>query len=323
MITLQSLTTEQETKILGLKSAHFRMDRADRLRDAVVQCIEDYRLRSKLGKPFEARGVIVTGNTRVGKSQEIQRVLEEVNNLALPMKNGTQARMVHCLLSGRGTWKDLGNRTIAATGYRKKSGETQDAVWQRVTTVAENTGVIGIHYDECQHVFVKGSRNSAATNASILDSFKTLLKDRGHPLILILSGVPELAEFVNTEPQLAHLLRPVHFDDIVLDRSSDKDEVTALLFEYADLAEVSMDELMTEDFLGRLVFACCNRWGLVIELICDALERCIRADENHCGLHRFNEALCDRTGLSPSYTPFVVPDYVSAFDPAQLEQLRL
>ena len=61
---------------------------------------------------------------------------------------------------------------------------------------------------------MKGSRNSAATNASILDSFKTLLNDRGHPLILILSGVPELAEFVNTEPQLAHLLRPVHFDDI-------------------------------------------------------------------------------------------------------------
>jgi hypothetical protein len=48
-----------------------------------------------------------------------------------------------------------------------------------------------------------------------------LLKDSRWPLVLILSGIPALDDHIAREEQFARLLRPVHFDSIDLNRSSD------------------------------------------------------------------------------------------------------
>ncbi|TNC59160.1 hypothetical protein [Rubellimicrobium roseum] len=126
-------------------------------------------------------------------------------------------------------------------------------------------GVIGIAFDKCQHVFSKGG---GRTNGIFLDSFKTLLKDSRWPLMLILSGVPELGNYVQKEEQLARLLRPIRFDPIHLPQ--DMDEMNRLAYTYADRAGLCFDALSSTDFFYRLAYAFAGRWGLVIELIIEA-----------------------------------------------------
>lgn len=100
-------------------------------------------------------------------------------------------------------------------------------------------------------------------------------------MMLILSGVPELAQHIQKEKateerrQLRFLLRPVYFDLIDLNR--DFAELNGLAYSYADKAGVDFDELSNADFFRRLAFACAYRWGLVIEMLIEAFVACLLA----------------------------------------------
>jgi hypothetical protein len=115
--------------------------------------------------------------------------------------------------------------------------------------------VVGIHFDECQHVFTKDGNQ---TNQQILDSFKTLLKESRWPLMLILSEIPSLAAYVAKEEQLARLLRTVRFEAIDPSKQSDMDELLQLTFSYAEKARVDFSPLATRDFLEHFTFTMSN-----------------------------------------------------------------
>ena len=184
---------------------------------------------------------------------------------------------------------------------------------EKVVDQGRRQNVIGIHFDECQHVF---SEKDGRTNSIILDSLKTLLKDSRWPLILILSGIPALATHVQREEQLARLLRPVHFDEIIPDR--DIEELNQLAFAFADRAGLDFEPLSNADFLHRLSFACANRWGLVIELLIEALTIGKRAGAGACSAEHFDQAFSATYGTPVGYSPFTLNDYRDGFDQKNL-----
>jgi hypothetical protein len=160
---------------------------------------------------------------------------------------------------------------------------------------AEGQGVVGIHYDECQHIF---SKHNPTANAIILDSFKALLKQINWPIMLILSGFDELADYVAQEEQLNHLLRPIAFGEIAVRKAEDRDELAALCFGFADRANISFVNLHTEDFYRRLAFASVDRWGLAIELIIDAMKIARQANQSEVTIDDFSLAYSHSTGGS-------------------------
>ena len=184
---------------------------------------------------------------------------------------------------------------------------------EKVVDQGRRQNMIGIHFDECQHVF---SEKDGRTNSIILDSLKTLLKDSRWPLILILSGIPALATHVQREEQLARLLRPVHFDEIIPDR--DIEELNQLAFAFADRAGLDFEPLSNADFLHRLSFACANRWGLVIELLIEALTIGKRAGAGACSAEHFDQAFSATYGTPVGYSPFTLNDYRDGFDQKNL-----
>ena len=184
---------------------------------------------------------------------------------------------------------------------------------EKVVDQGRRQNMIGIHFDECQHVF---SEKDGRTNSIILDSLKTLLKDSRWPLILILSGIPALATHVQREEQLARLLRPVHFDEIIPDR--DIEELNQLAFAFADRAGLDFEPLSNADCLHRLSFACANRWGLVIELLIEALTIGKRAGAGACSAEHFDQAFSATYGTPVGYSPFTLNDYRDGFDQKNL-----
>ena len=146
-----------------------------------------------------------------------------------------------------------------------------------------------------------------------------MMKEPRWPLMLILSGVPTLSEYVRSYEQLDALVDPVHFDEINLKR--DEKQIVELLFAYADEAEIDVEELVTKDFLSRLDFACAHRWGLVIELLIDTLTTAKLEGKSELELEDFAEQFALRTGTTKQYSPFTEPDYVEAFDTARMLKL--
>ena len=299
-----------------MKAAHYPFPRSAALQDALSWCMTDYYMKAAAGGDFEARGVLVTGQTRVGKTHEIKRLVRRINDAHDVMPNGQPAKFVHCILSGKVTWKDLGVKTLEALGYPAEGRRTQTYIWDMVVDQARRQGVIGIHYDECQHVFTD---DGAKTNRIFLDSFKTLLKDSRWPLILILSGVPELARHIDKEKQLSHLLRPVSFE--LIDPDRDLHELNHLAFSYADQAGLDFEPLSNADFFQRLSHACANRWGLVIELVIEAFKICSLAGQTQVTLDHFAEAFSEAYGTPSGFSPFTVSDYRESFDPDRLLEI--
>jgi hypothetical protein len=157
------------------------------------------------------------------------------------------------------------------------------------------------------------------TNDVFLDNFKSLMKDKTWPLMLILSGVPELSKYVNQNEQLATLLRRVHFDTIRLE--DDMEELNQLAFAFAKEAGVSFEPLSNVDFFERLNHACVMRWGLVIELMIEALTTCHRAGAKEISIQHFAEAFALRANLPMGFTPFTVPDYQATFDHTKIASI--
>ncbi len=228
-----------------LIAARYPFNRAEDLAEAVTWCATDYYTKASIGGRFEARGIIVIGESRQGKSTEIDRMLTQFNDGSTVMPDGRPAKIVSCLLSGKVTLKDLGYEILNVLGYPLKGYHNQRDIWAKVRKYAELQGVIGIHFDECQHVFTQGD---SLTNQKILDSFKSLLKDQQWPLMLILSGVPSLATHIRKEEQLDRLLRTVSFEGINLSRKSDMNELINLVFIYGDKAQLEFDDFEMNDF---------------------------------------------------------------------------
>jgi len=306
-----------------LQDAHYTFPRAAVLREAFTQCVTDHFVKASNGGHFEARGLVVTGESRVGKTSETIKLIDEFNDSRTEMPGGKPGKIIYCKLDGSVSWKDLGQKTLEKLGYTVSSRRTQSEIWRLVRYHSRENGVIGFHYDECQHVFAPGAKS----NRIFLDSFKSLMKEPEWPLILVLTGVPALGGYVNSEEQLSHLLTPVHFDEISLGKSADpaKDpdmiELNKLVYAYAKLGGIDVDEVVDVDFLERLDFACSSRWGLIIELLVRTFALCRLREEKVATINLFAEAYAQNSRLPEEMSPFTAPDYRDLLDRAKLLEL--
>lgn len=305
-----------------LKAAVYPFARAKEIEDALKWCMTDYYAGVMSGEQFDAHGLLITGKSRVGKTREIARLVKKFNSSNTLMPDGRPGLIISCSLLGRVTWRDLGNATLEALGYPAQGRGSQAHIWRLVRDQAKRNGVVGIHFDECQHMF---SDTGDVANRAVLDSFKALLKEPTWPMILILSGVPDLAKHIEKEKptedrrQLRFLLRPIHFE--MINPSRDITEVNEMVYSYAEKAGVSFDNLSTMDFLQRLVHAGAYRWGLVIELLRWALTICVEAGEGNVSIDHFVGAFSRIYGLPPGFSPFTIRDFQDAFSEDKLIEI--
>lgn len=306
---------ERAKSLRILKDAHYEFPRAQKLKQAFEWMFTDYFVNAAIhlehGKGFEARALLAVGSSRVGKTTDLNWVRMELNQSQILMPDGRAAKMIKVLLRGISSWKDLGVHTLNALGIPSKNSSNQTQIWELVAFHAQAHGVVCIHYDECQHIF---SRKSEDTQANIIDCFKSILKQPTWPLMLVFSGVQELQDYILQEEQLAYLVKTVTFNDI--DPTSDEDliELNRLCFAFADKIGIDFAQLSNSDFHQRLAYACADRWGLVIELLIEAL---VLAKSNHDKMVRI-EHFCDAfTGqfeLKKRHSPFSIENYEGFFE---------
>ncbi|SPJ26140.1 ATP-binding protein [Palleronia abyssalis] len=301
-----------------LGKCHFPLARGDDLHQSFAHAFSRHFGRLQAAESFDAHGLLVTGQSGTGKTTEIMKLISRFNESSVPLPNGNTARFVHCELDGKSTWKDLGRKTLKALGYpiSDKTRRTQFEIWSLVAKQTELQGVIGIHYDEAQHIMRGKSDNEIL---SVLDAFKTLMKSDAWPLMLILSGIPELESYVRREPQLDRLLFRLEFGEIDLHSSSDGPSpdysvLNEIVGSYAIKTGLHVEQsLMTGDFLHRLATAGAFRWGLVIYIVGEAISLSMTRESSRLEHRDFVSFWCRRTGMNELVTPFTHEAYERVF----------
>ncbi|MEA5160718.1 ATP-binding protein [Cereibacter johrii] len=229
------------------------------------------------------------------------------------------SRIVECILDAKGGWKDLNRKTLKAMGYpiSDSSRLTQSALGDKVTTVARAQGIVGVHYDEAQHLFRGRSDDDVRI---ILDAFKTMTKSSEWPLMLFLSGVPELADYISKEFQLFRLKEHVEFTDIDLDSdeqgtiAGDYTIIHEIVGSYAITAGLTIDESIGSfEFYHRLATAAAFRWGLLIEITFKATQEAATKSTRVLSRDDFVTAWARKAKCNLVSTPFTLDAYDTIF----------
>lgn len=289
----------------------FPLKRANQLQSDFVRLFSTHLGHLIGGGRFEAEGLLITGQSGSGKTTEIRSLLERFNADGVQLPNGMPASIAECSLKGIESWKGFIKSASDAVGFSigEKARLTQGEIWGIVVREAKLNGVIGIHFDEVQHIFRK---KGEVDRLAILDSFKSWMKSYDWPLMLIFSGVPELDDYMREEPQLYRLLDRLPFTDVAL--PEDYQTVHEIVGSYAISANLDVDpDLMTKDFLDRLVSAGAYRWGVIIRHAASACT--IAQDMGSTSLTRdhFAEFWFNKTKIAKVATPFLHSGYETMY----------
>ncbi len=139
--------------------------------------------------------------------------------------------------------------------------------------------------------------------------------------MLILSGIPSPAQHIAREEQLTFLLRTVRFESNDMEKQRDLDEMLQLTFTCSEKARLDFGPPATKDFLARLAFACCSRWGLVIEMLVEALTHGQQNGDEVCAKDHFDHAYPQINSEPAGYSPFSMSGYRDGFDHARMMEL--
>ena len=279
----------------------FPLSRAIELKTNIARIFSQHLgdLRQEIS--FESQCLVVTGEPGSGKTKEVKHQIAQFNDAGILLPDGKPAKIVSCLLDAKGGWKDLGSTTLRALGYpiENLARHTQASITAKIVDHAKRCGVVGIHFDEAQHIL--RSKNVVNRHV-ILDSFKTLMKSQDWPLMLILTGIPELMGYIQEEPQLHRLATHQIFPD--LEVPGDLTVINDIVQSAAIQSGLELsDDVMTRDLYTRLATSGAFRWGLVIGLVvgaCEAArERGSRVLERGDFAEAWRAKVASRTGVNP------------------------
>lgn len=295
----------------NLNGRLYPLKRAEQLKREFATMFSGHLGRLKSGYYFEGEVLIVTGASGAGKTTEVEKLLREFNSTQTDLPNGKSATFATCVLDRKGTWKDLGKNTLHSMGFPVSDSArmTQGQIGRRVRQQGALHGVVGIWYDEAQHILAHKKQEALE---EVLDCFKTMVKGPDWPMMLVMSGVPELADYIPHLEQLCRKVTHVSLDDV--DFQKDSDTVNDVVGSYALEANLTVaEELLEDEFLHRLVTASAYRWGLVLELVMKAVGKAVAQRSAELNVEHFVQAWVSKTGMNAAATPFTHSGYVTMF----------
>lgn len=161
--------------------------------------------------------------------------------------------------------------------------------------------------------------DSPQERQAVVNTLKSLMQSRDCPVSLILAGVPHLngapglLDLLGHDTQLSRRLAPIEFAPLPLGTSTR--DLVGLVERYATRAGIRLaPDLLSAEFGARLCHAGAHQFGLVVELIIDAIERALNDQEpdDPLAIAPFAAAFRRRTGAIDALNPFLAEDYRQA-----------
>lgn len=276
------------------------------IKRAFERLLQQRRIGSAAGDTGEAPGLAILGESGSGKTTTFRRVRNEAEKTMNLQPN----EVVSFTVQSPASIKGVGAAALDALGYPLRVNRTAFAIWQKVRDLLRENRTLILVVDEAQDIMRNQSKREMQ---DVVSTLKTLMQIEGWPISVILLGVPHLPnapgllDLLHYDTQLARRLRPIEFSP--LSEATFKKDASALISQYAALAEVPISGALFEDkFVDRLIFSGHQQLGVTLELVIEALEFAMR-DGHELSRAHFREAYRDKTGAVDALNPFVTDDY--------------
>ncbi len=285
----------------GAKQNYIEHARDQRLAATLAEMVENVEA-CRDGYGSARRALFLIGASRSGKSWALKHHFGLVPEFQ-PYQN-EYGETVRPLLSIEApkpcTSKDFARAILDALGVPHRARMTEGELFATVKTQLRERGIVFLHVDEAQHLLHHTRKDLIH---DVQDRLKSLMQIEDWPLHTIYSGVPELANLLKGDPQLANRSIVIRFIPLVIPQ--DKPTIEKVLNETA--AKVGLElapELGTDDFVGRLCHANDGSYGKVIETVQAASFLVLRKGKGSLDRRAFAHVYQNHSGCLPSDNVF-------------------
>ena len=296
----------------GTKQNYIEHARDQRLAATLTDMVENVEA-CRDGFGSAQRALFLIGASRSGKSWALKHHFGLVPEFQ-PYQNEygeTVRRLLSIEAPKPCTSKDFARAILDALGVPHKSRMTEGELFATVKIQLRERGIDFLHVDEAQHLLHHTRKDLIH---DVQDRLKSLMQIEDWPLHTIYSGVPELANLLKGDPQLANRSVVIRFIPLVLPQG--KPVIEKVLNETA--AKCGLDlapELRTDDFIGRLCHATGGSYGKIIETVQAASLLVLKKGKGQLDRRAFAHVYQNHSGCLPSDNVFSAPRW-SEIDPA-------
>lgn len=247
-------------------------------------------------------GFVVVSKSGAGKSTALMRAFRKYpafgNGFCV---TGSGCPILSIEAPSPCTLKQLALAILDALGYHAERDLKENVAWKRARRLLKLHGIAFLHIDEAANVLHQKSEHEIR---KIADTLRALMLSREWPVQIILSGVPEIEPLLDIDRQLRRRLRYVRFED--LSATKDAEQIENAMLDYAKAAELEV-KLGPDDMLvGRLCHAAVYQFGLAMEIVVDAIERCLADRHPALTIEDFANAYANRNLQPTELNPFLV-----------------
>ena len=307
-----SASSDRKTEIAGvvadLKARFFPTPAYRQFQHEFDLLLAERRANLAAGRPKEVHGLLVAAPSGAGKTTLVgNALLRHPSGLRMLTTEDERPDLVNMRVPSPATPKGVGLSMLEALGYPLRRDRSAHIIWQLVKAQFAQRQVLFLHLDEAQDFSRHNNRND---QHAVISTLKSLMQSPQWPMGLILSGMPELLDLVNMDPQLARRLKPVEHRP--LKTSVDGGMIVAAIRQYAAVAHVMVDDgLYKPRFVRRLVHAADQCFGILVEMTCEAIGEVLLLAESTLSQKSFAACFARRSGCTEGLNPFVVEDFLA------------
>lgn len=290
--------------IAGLRGIFARHEGFDALRQQFDILLQRTRAERELGLRTEARSLALIGAPGSGKTTATDKLILD-HNKSRAAEGGPPLEIVSFRAPSPATLKFVGYTALEALGFPLQRDKTTQMIWGMVRAHLRENRTLFLHIDEAQDL---AQNQTPKEMMSVLNTIKSLMQAGDWPVGVILTGLPDVRDMLNFDPQLARRFYPLEMRS--LHGEAAQWQSIAILKSYLERANLKPDDgLCGAQFAARLLHASDREFGLMIELILGAIEEALLIDAPVVEAGHFTSAFRRKSGCINALNPFVVEDF--------------
>lgn len=299
---------ELERIMEPLRARYVETDRDDIVRRHIVRLHRNAcarrnpRLAYDEGNRRNGIGFAVISESGAGKSTTLERIFGEYSAFGGYGVVGSGCAIITVEAPSPCTLAQIAMLILEKLGYSPERELRENVAWRRVRKMLRREKIFFVHIDEAANVLHQKSEHEIQ---KIADTFRSLMLSKEWPVQIILSGVPELLDLFDQDRQLRRRMKYVRFENV--SAAEDADLIEATLRGYAKAAKLPVRFTDEDALIPRLCHAAVYQFGLVIELVVDAIEACLTDEHKALTKQDFANGYAERTLQPVDLNPFVVP----------------
>lgn len=270
--------------------------------------LEERRADLDAGVNSEIRGIALIGASGSGKSAAVGHFLKANPDLLSDDRGDGACEFFSQIVPSPASMKAVGVEVLAALGYELTGEKSAPLMWNMIKKRLALRGALFLHLDEAQDFSRELTKNQ---QRDVINTLKSLMNNGRWPVSLILTGMPDLKNLINQDPQLVRRLDAVEIRPLDPDLSHRK--TRNLLRKYAEKCGVELHpDLQTEEAARRLLHAADYAFGLKTRYIVGAITRMLEQSgtERALSLSHFAIEYQQRSGALRALNPFIAQNFL-------------